>query len=817
MQRKKNFIFYFGVDMMEETSSSSQRPTTPVVEDENADTENSSNHGQERKRRRRDEVESVHPTPLPIVSGDVSVIQEVMVPPPPLPFEPFLPEIFHQALFHPPFFEIPDIEEDDIMGDLEIPGDDEVVAGGFEYGPQFGLFGGDHDVPQPHREPSSSLRVHLNKLYIKIPHLRAEVQAQPLLTEFIRFCHEQVSYSRRGGNWMRRVNPPTSALKRMRTWLDSHSFQLLDWSSPLMRCIVRYAITINDQAWVRLLTEFGADITELDQGCLYDLAFTPNNRPTVYSNGPIGTSSIDTKWMSMVEYLVNVLDINVDCLEFDSFVRDNTHQQPTLYDLTLLRFLLESTGRVPDFTCMVRSTSIKSRYRSFNMYMGHDEALINFFCVILSNNLLAKANDEMLDILSNSSELRPINMAEMKIIFEDISVSTHPRNNMNRMSFTLFTSLVKVLKQRRGNPDRSEELLLLLMELIVQNSGYNNILDIACLFTSKVSVDICKLCAQEGYLTALKRVLEIAHYYYSTNSTSSSSSDPMRGYHDLLQTTLVYCETFSVLRYCIEECNVPADTVKTFFRESRDVLFSICSALLHSRNNRNIGDVIPCIEYLGGLPGYSMAKCILVNPIGLFHNLLKGDCYNIIDALLQWGFGYDMKISAPLYTSSKCSNINDCLILKDNVVMNPVGFFIVTKIGAIVVNLVKHLINDHGADVNASDSNGDTALIHAIRQKEYSLARTLVMDFQANVQIKNHAGESAETHYGVTNEAYFQPVLQTLQNHEYCYDEAIKELLEHEQSSLSVFIEDLEFWDEPFLDAFLDDGARSSEFSVTNF
>ncbi len=243
----------------------------------------------------------------------------------------------------------------------------------------------------------SPLQRHLNMLVSELPiqDLRHTVKLQDLFL----LCNERVNswimylkIKRRlaydGLTPYQTINPVI--LSQMRQWFDEHiELNDVDWTSPLLGCIVRYAIFTKDQSWLRLLIEYGADITELDQGCLFDIAFSPSN-----------ISYHDRYQMiTIVHYLVKVLDINVDYFHYQSFLHTDparSNNNVRIESVELFNFLLNHCGQLTDFCTHMYQELTDIRYpHLLTLPLYTNPKVRNFITLILSNDLLAKPNNTL--------------------------------------------------------------------------------------------------------------------------------------------------------------------------------------------------------------------------------------------------------------------------------------------------------------------------------------------------------------------------------------------------------------------------------------
>ena len=140
-------------------------------------------------------------------------------------------------------------------------------------------------------------------------------------------------------------------LDQMRKILDEHADNV-DWSHDTLICVVRYAAICKDIQWMRIFAEYGADITELDQGCLFDRVYS-----SMSTNSGDIQSDAESSSLAMVKYLLMVLDINVHYLQVKKPVLNPQHprQIPDFSDSIhirecgIFRMLLAHCGHIVQF------------------------------------------------------------------------------------------------------------------------------------------------------------------------------------------------------------------------------------------------------------------------------------------------------------------------------------------------------------------------------------------------------------------------------------------------------------------------------------
>ena len=614
---------------------------------------------------------------------------------------------------------------------------------------------------------NATLQCRLNKLYKKYPNLFDDYGNQASWLSLIQLCHERANiWSEREAS----IEATSDVLIRLKQWFDSHDSEL-DWSNPIMRCLIRFAIMINDQAWVRIFIEYGADITELDQGCIYDMVFTsPHARSMRWDK----TRMIAEPEMPLLRLLVEIIDINLNYFYYETIFQDFLANTFNLQDIKILQYLLQSVGQLPDVvTALYNFTTPTTLQNSpaFRPFMK-DHLIQKFLCVILSNDLLAPSNIVIFDRLKSQSLFYPLNLAERQMILgnRETPINSFPIKFVGGIVHGLLGI---------ANPPCGDELILLLIDKFVIP-----IEDRSWMFTQPMDASIImmmlQVCAKEGYLDSLKLLLQITDQYYAALGSSDANSNPMLPYQEILDRTYLSCRSLTTFRYLIEETNVNIHSLFEFHGNMQDILFYLCTKIVPSTmTSKSRGydvkdsvETIFCIQYLAEKTAFSISDSILSPNNYLISDLIARRRYRLIDAIAKWSFGYQMEISSQNGKSSRCVNINDCLINCDDIGMNLLSYCVLTTISRHkpLFQIIDYLVKHHKADVNAIDSNGDTILIYLIRSLQYKSAKQLVIDYHADVRIKNNQGESAESLY-VNDEIHFGSLLRMLQNNNYCQKE----------------------------------------------
>ncbi len=522
---------------------------------------------------------------------------------------------------------------------------------------------------------------------------------------------------------------------RMRKWLDQH-FYLIDWGTPLMNFILRYTIVSQDMTWLRLLIEYGADITELDQGCLYDMACIDYDSFSASDITPT------------IKYVIQLLMVNCNCLNYQN-LPINTFRQFKINDLTLLRLLLNCNGQLPDFT--MYTLIPRGSYNLNHLCIAlNNQNNIKFFQIILENDLITIPNEIIFALLQrNACHLRPINKIERA--FLNCDTTNVKWGYSSCVSF--FYGMVEAIKKAILSMHIGDELLCLLIDnYLYRCKPYGDISWLLENYYKKSYVEsTLELCAKCGYINSFKKLLHCIRTTIDVSIRDTNDVMDMK-ITNIIHNIFLSTENLNILRHFIENEGInPSIT-----NDETDILDSVCGKLIRhdpmipnpwlkvivsKYKASDVSEAIKCIEYLAINTNFSLRQSIERSNSSLINRLLGIKCYTIVDELLKWCYGYH-SVSVP----PEGGNIYECRIPFGDSKMNPLGYAIaVCRDNDMALDWIDYLLIHHGMDANSAvDTDGNTLFIHMMNLQRYQISRELINRYNVDVSIRNKHGESVE-------------------------------------------------------------------------
>jgi hypothetical protein len=253
--------------------------------------------------------------------------------------------------------------------------------------------------------------------------------------------------------------------------------------------------------------------------------------------------------------------------------------------------------------------------------------------------------------------------------------------------------------------------------------------------------------------TALLRECVTADYELITRRLLTLSRDCQEDIHKqaehkrYVELCWSHVRSMSMLRYLVEEEHADVHHIEQQTGET--ILFRIL------RQSENVLKMFQMMRYLYKEAGFHMTdyKCITDKEeegITIIHYCLKyGNrvtdmIEKFFDALLCYGYGYRIELNVSIsrrFTSVTCSNINELRL--ENGTMNPLHYIACHEDLDFDGIFMKHLLEIHGADVNAVDTEGNTALIYAVKGNSLDKLERLLTYEDVNAEYVNREGESA--------------------------------------------------------------------------
>ena len=286
----------------------------------------------------------------------------------------------------------------------------------------------------------------------------------------------------------------------------------IDWTCQWVRPCIYHAACSGDRRWLRLLVEYGADVSgyTLDQGCLFTLAgiqqdvcYTnyrgrlkffdyhrlPPKRPLmdIAFNSDI-YSPYDSSHCGMpfARYLIEILGINVDLIYHQGKV-NNQYLRCYVDDATipLFRLLLQYTGHITNFYSFQ-----SGQYFGYRNGDNPTSQLLPFFKLMLEHDLIdSDIPTALIGHKQGKFILRPLNSEEEKelpyqvpqpkvpglILFvrhSDLEISTLPERILNciQYRFTRSSRDKESMETVKRVKDMEDDLLCFFVERELVNT-----------------------------------------------------------------------------------------------------------------------------------------------------------------------------------------------------------------------------------------------------------------------------------------------------------------------------------------------------------
>ncbi len=637
-------------------------------------------------------------------------------------------------------------------------------------------------------------------------------------------------------------------LKKVENYIRDHA-NVLNLDHAVVKVYLREAIIHNDEDFLRIFVEYGVDISEMDQYMIVEWIQTKKQRPFQFGTIPVAEEvedeQVDT--LSMPRYLIETLGIDIYDIETELPPRHALNAANI--DLNLFRYLLGCHGQFPDYHShghridIVLDSDMVGFIRTLI-----DNDLIARNNGIVIDELKAKYGElrnprKALAITKSAvrSNIFAFNSFNQKSY-------RNPQGFCDRLKDFLWKApcgedlLLRLLemKQLDDTSYRSWRTLTLLQpsnatyayaQAMVQFEDEGSLTDGIVdppipaqpetdpetgqpihRYVSKLSFKNCpraKLIEEAssvGFERIVMKVLDVSRF------------DDAVEHRRLVNYAMLNAGTLSLLKYLVEVEG--ADVNYIDIKTGDTVLFAVC------RNLSDDSAVVEAIKYL-----YEDAYFVLTDealkeenednannnddednddddsdeeedeekgskdkkkdkkppmaPATALKEFCSGARVSCIDALLSYGYGYQMDIvampvdvcvdeaededekpapkrnrrlwgstprravsqshrhdSTTVYQSTRCSNIDEFRLVSNS--YNPLLYIAANQLFDPSGILLKHFIEHHGADVNARDSkNGNTAVIYAAKNNDWELVRQLVSEYKADIRLTNVEGESA--------------------------------------------------------------------------
>jgi hypothetical protein len=218
--------------------------------------------------------------------------------------------------------------------------------------------------------------------------------------------------------------------------------------------------------------------------------------------------------------------------------------------------------------------------------------------------------------------------------------------------------------------------------------------------------------------------------------------------------TLIHVRSLSMLQYLVEEEHADVNYIDP--EGEWTVLYAIVKY-----NGLNLTTVLAMIRYLYEETSFHLTDHMMLWELDP-HNMFKVDIVStalryvmqfnypsymlLVDLLLYYGYGYTMTFTLNVADDtarvdrSVCENIEELRL--ENGTMNPLLYAAVWQSKV----MIKHVLVQHKANVNARDSKGNTALMYIVQQTRWEdVVGELIDEYKADPYIMNHDGQTALT------------------------------------------------------------------------
>ncbi len=571
-------------------------------------------------------------------------------------------------------------------------------------------------------------------------------------------------------------------LIRMRDYLINHVDEI-DWSHPAMIAIVQYAAESNDHPWFRLLVEFGADITQIDQGSLFHLSYHPHGR----------IKEDDDSFMTMIKYLMEILDINIHyvCHRCTFTIE---YQPLIIEDTILLSYLLLQCGHIIDFCNQGKSIRNTNEYSAIDMVIPPNLQLLQFMSIIYENGLLAIPNTLMIKTILpkgfcclNSYERNAvINQQRDRILQRHSQLSDMA--DINGIS-TFMRGIFHMFSHKRHFTELEigiEEEVLAFMNILV-----NYYLDpqthpqfptwFFCDQTDKMlywsptslASTIIFHSGKMGNSSLICKIFNIFNFHTQSLSGNDDDNTITISRQGIIKSILQSTIDIDIISLIINDIRNDITLLSSLQHRKTDIVTLIVCNINDNYDVDNEHRVVDCIRLLMEHIGTSFV--IRDDHAMLLLVCISCNRWYILNALLNLVYGYDLSLD-----TQACVNINDhrivykgshlnllalvirnydsshyrkiwqdCYYIHDRYLKvrdtnqqhrNPDPNHNLLDMTKMVIRLLDHHTN---IDVNAPmDEHGNTILHYSIMQENSKLFINFVGGYQADLNRKNNQGVS---------------------------------------------------------------------------
>jgi hypothetical protein len=238
---------------------------------------------------------------------------------------------------------------------------------------------------------------------------------------------------------------------------------------------------------------------------------------------------------------------------------------------------------------------------------------------------------------------------------------------------------------------------------------------------------------------------DMVRYLLNLSKDHQGDVYKMKEHQRFVNTAMLQVRSLSMLKYLIEEEHADVNYVDR--KSGRTILAQIN---YHIRD----AEVVAMIQYIYE-QGFCQTEQIFESMYSsdrstVLRQAIRYGNWHFLEALLYYGYGYEMSFYAsideedgkPTLKSTPCSNIDELRL--ENMTLNPLIYTVVNhREQRCNEAWIDYLLTHHKANVNAQDASGNTALIYAVQYGITELTTRLVIEFGADINLKNNAGESA--------------------------------------------------------------------------
>ena len=602
--------------------------------------------------------------------------------------------------------------------------------------------------------------------------------SSPITNEFITLCRRRINewyYSRCYSTITQSLEHITSpTIHTIKRFLSEND---VNWSNPFIRSIIHHVSCQHDTIFLRLLIENGVDMTEIDQGCLLHLSFRDGRLRKSYTIRNTEYLPLVRSLVEGFDININTLQWNATCNNaysgFDALM---------IKDISILRYLLQHTGQLVDFYDNIqRRTPLFDEDLFIRQTVTNNTTFPQFFSILYDNELIATPNEALFITLlcEQQPRCRPMNSEEAwyqhiyDITPKPLELPFHRQYPQTKRSsvFYFFASVIDQFNRNKSYSNGQCMIISMLQYYLVTNT--QRVISFAPSYSSEIAYSpwpmwffgdsglhsnekmmnpywdprslvpqILRNSLMNGYLDIVKTLHDVINVqqalFIESRSEEQINNDILFNQIQSLfiQTLLSNVTTLPVLRYIIDELHgnqyinpiIDDDAyAKGYYYgygSYRDVLISLCSqadrslsSLHNTKEARQIEtEVIKCIQYLFEHTDFQMKREKHYHLI--IGELCRARWYRVIDAILKYGYGYDMIIESPLYLSTPCQNINDyrlsCDINNNVMVLNPFLLLVYMNDNGcssselVLKGLMKYLVDHHNVIVVNNDNEIDT-------------------------------------------------------------------------------------------------------------